>query len=121
MERTFYKAFLLLMLHTYTSHVCFAHEKHERQGHTNCKIEINESTSGSPPDSARYSVMVNGSTNIIRINDQLIVSSPDSTNNKNKILVDGEGNKISIVQNDQESTVTISQNGKSNRISIIQK
>ncbi|MEI7502107.1 MAG: hypothetical protein WCJ61_02380 [Paludibacter sp.] len=112
MESKFYKAFIVLMLFTYTKTFCKADEKHERQGHSNCNIEINESTRGSPPDSTRYSIMING---------QLIVTSPDSTNIKNRIVVDGKGNTISIVQNNQESIVNISQKGKSNSISIIQK
>jgi len=121
MEKIFYKAFFILMLLSDNTTFCFANEKHERQGHSNCKIEKNESTRGSPADTARYSVMVNGSTNTISINDQLMVSNSDSTNRKNKILVDGEGNTISIVQNEQQSKVSISQKGRNNSISIIQK
>ena len=120
MEKTFYKVVILLMLHLYTSAFCVANNKSERQGQCKCKIGIMESTRGSPADSTRYSVMVNGSTNTIKINDQLIVSNSDSTNNKNKILVEGEGNTISIVRNDQESKVSVTQKGKKNCICITQ-
>ena len=94
MEKIIYKAILLLMLVLDSSTFCLAKEKPVRHGHSNCKIVTNESTRGSPTDSTKYSIKINGHSNSVIINDKLITTNSDSTNNQNYILVGGEENRI---------------------------
>lgn len=86
----------------------------------------------SPSDSCQYSVRIEGQSNTIIINDKIMVSTPDTTVKRNNIRVKGEGNTITVIQNDNKSNrvtvnqndtnskVTISQNGSNNKIKISQ-
>lgn len=86
----------------------------------------------SPADSCQYSVRIEGQSNTIIINDKIMVSTPDTTVKRNNIRVKGEGNTITVIQNDNKSNrvtvnqndtnskVTISQNGSNNKIKISQ-
>jgi len=48
-------------------------------------------------------------------------TTPDTITKKNRVFVSGQGNKISIIQDDQKSEVIITQQGKNNKINISQK
>jgi len=54
------------------------------------------------------------------INNEPMKTTSGKTDKKNTITVIGEGNSVSVNQDDQKSKVTISQNGNNNQISITQ-
>jgi len=120
MEKIFSKGNQLLLLILLASTYCSGKE-HKRQGHSNCKIEINEYNRGSPTDSAQWSIQMNGTSNTLKINDKEYEISSDTGNNQDSIQVNGTCNSITIRQSDQQSKVSISQQGKNNKISIIQQ
>jgi len=86
----------------------------------------------SPADSCQYSVQIDGQSNIVIVNNKIMVSTPDTAVKQNNIRVTGKGNTIRIIQNDNNSNrvivnqndtnskVTISQNGSNNKIKISQ-
>lgn len=121
MEKILIKGILVLLLNVLTTIHCSGIEEQKRQGHSNCKTEINESTRGSPADTCQYSIQVKGKSNVVKVNNKIMKSTPDTTQKQNNLSVAGEGNRISIIQTDNQSQVSIAQKGKNNRISITQK
>lgn len=107
-------------------------ETQKQKGLAKYKIIANHPARASPADSCRYSIQINGTSNIVIINDSIMVSNPDSTAKQNNIRVTGEGNTITVLQNDNKSNsviviqnntnseVTVSQSGNKNKINILQ-
>ena len=86
----------------------FAVKTQRLKGHENNKTTSNYPGRASPADSCRYSIQINGTSNIVMINDSIMVSNPDSTAKQNNIRVTGEGNTITVLQNDNKSnSVTV--------------
>jgi len=100
---------------------CAAYEMQKRKGHAKYITAANQPTRASPGDTANFSVLINGKENIVTINGKILPVNPDTTNNQNKIYVEGEGNAITIIQTDQKSEVRVTQKGNNNKISITQK
>jgi len=98
-----------------------AYEMQKQKGHAKFITAANQPTRASPADTSNISVLINGKANTVTVNGEILPSNPDTTNNKNKIYVDGEGNTITIIQTDQKSEVKVTQKGNNNKISISQK
>lgn len=94
----------------------------QRKGSAQCNNTVVSPAPRAPPsDSSQYSVRINGPFNSVIVNGKQLVSTPDTTNRKNTILVSGQGNSVSIIQDDHKSEVNITQQGKNNKIKISQK
>lgn len=96
------------------------------------KITSTHPARASPADSCQNSVQIDGKSNTVIINDKVMVSTPDTTGKRNNIRVKGEGNTITVIQNDNKSNcvtviqndtnsnLTVSQSGNNNKVKISQ-
>ena len=123
---------LVLLIFFSITTIFFVVKAQKQKGLAKYKIIANHPARASPVDSCRYSIQINGTSNIVMINDSIMESNPDSTAKQNNIRVTGEGNTITVLQNDNKlnsvtviqnetnSKVTISQSGNKNKINILQ-
>jgi len=95
--------------------------RQKRTGSARCKTEVSPAPRAPPADTLQFSVQINGQTNTVIINGKKMETTPDTITKKNRVFVSGQGNKISIIQDDQKSEVIITQQGKNNKINISQK
>ncbi|MEI7502843.1 MAG: hypothetical protein WCJ61_06130 [Paludibacter sp.] len=100
---------------------CAAYERQKQKGPAKFKTAANQPARASPEDSTNFSVRINGKANIVTVNGKILPINFDTTNNQNKINVEGEGNAITILQTNQKSEVKVVQKGNNNKISISQK
>ena len=114
-----------------TTDLCTA-ETQKQKGLANYKTTANHPARASPLDTCQHEIQIDGQSNVVTINDRIMVSSPDSTVKQNNIRVKGEGNTITVLQNDNKSNsvtviqndtnskVTVSQSGSNNKVKISQ-
>lgn len=131
-KTTHIKSCLVLLISLFTTAVLFAVETQKQCEPNKNKITATHPARASPADSCQYSVQIDGKSNTIIINDKVMVSTPDTTVKRNNIRVKGEGNTITIIQddnntncvtviqNDTNSNVTVSQSGNNNKVKISQ-
>lgn len=124
------KSCLVLLISLCITSDFFALEKQKQCEPNKLKITTTHPARASPVDSCQYSVQIDGKSNIIIINDKVMVSTQDTTVKRNNIRVKGEGNTITVIQNDNKSNcvtviqndtnsnVTVSQSGNNNKIKI---
>ena len=110
----------------------FAVETQKQNEFAKNKTIASHPARASPADSCQYSVQIDGQSNIVIINDKIMVSSPDTATKQNNIRVTGKGNTITVIQNDNKSNrvtviqndtnskVTVSQSGNNNKVKISQ-
>lgn len=72
-------------------------------------------------DTSHFSIKVSGLTNCVKVNGKIMTSTTDSINTNNKISVSGEGNTVSVIQNDRKADVNIKQEGTHNHAIISQR
>ena len=70
---------------------------------------------------SHFSIKVSGLTNCVKVNGKIMTSTTDSINTNNKISVSGEGNTVSVIQNDRKADVNIKQEGTHNQAIISQR
>ncbi len=108
--------------------ICFAAQSanHKSQKQTVKEIsqkgkEANQLARASPQDSSKFSVHIEGKSNVVKINDKLVENTNDTIPKPNSINVSGEGNTVTVNQTDQKSEVIVTQKGANNHVSITQK
>ena len=126
------KSCLILLISMCVTFDFFALEAQKQDELTNHKTTSSHHARASPADSCQYSVQIDGKSNTIIINDKVMVSTQDTTVKRNNIRVKGEGNSITVIQNDNKmncvtviqndtnSKVTVSQSGNNNKVKISQ-
>ena len=100
---------------------CAAYESQKQKGPTQFKTAADQPARASPGDTTNFSVQINGKANIVTVNGKILPTNPDTSNNQNKIYVEGEGNTITILQTNHRLEVKVTQKGNNNKISISQK
>ncbi len=86
-----------------------------------CKTGVKSVSGTFVADTAQYAILINGETNTVKINNKSIEASKSKAEKPNTISVTGEGNSVSVNQDNKKSTVNILQNGKNNTINISQQ
>jgi hypothetical protein len=72
-------------------------------------------------DSTKYSIRINGQSNIVKITGKTMKTNSDTMNKKGSIRVSGEENTVLVNQTDRKSEVIVLQKGSNNKINITQK
>jgi hypothetical protein len=111
---------LIIFLSLCTVPESYAGQKQKRKVTAASKTESIQLTNASSLDTSQYSIQVNGKENSVKINNEPVQSTTGKTGKQNTILVNGEGNTVSVSQDNNNSKVNISQNGNNNQISIMQ-
>jgi hypothetical protein len=99
----------------------YAREKQKRKATATSKTESIQLTNASSLDTTQYSIQVNGKANSVKINNETVQSTTCKIGKPNNIHISGEGNSVSVSQDNKNSKVNISQNGNNNQISITQR
>ncbi len=115
-----YAASLILLLTFCATDKSWAGESQKHKATTKSNTQVSPKINLAPVDTAYYSIEVNGQTNSVKINNVPVQSTTGKSDRQNTIMVNGEGNSVSVNQDNQKSKVTISQNGNNNQISITQ-
>lgn len=115
------KSCLVLLISLCVTSDFFAVETQKQNELTKHKTTSSHPARASPADSCQYSVQVDGKSNTIIINDKVMVSTQDTTVKRNNIRVKGEGNTITVIQNDKRSNcITVIQNDTNSNVTVFQ-
>lgn len=126
------KSCLVFLISLYATADFYAVEMQKQCEPNKHKITSTHPARASPADSCQYSVQIDGKSNTVIVNDKVMVSTQDTTVKRNNIRVKGEGNTITVIQddnntncvtviqNDTNSNVTVSQRGNNNIVKISQ-
>jgi len=113
--------FLIILLSLCTQNLSPISQRQKQKESTLCNTEVSPAPRAPPADSSEYSVWIEGHTNSVVLNGKEVVTTPDTTFKRNTVRVIGEGNHVTIIQDDRKSEVSIFQQGKNNKINISQK
>lgn len=120
MEKRLITGLLILLFSINVSGKQNTERKQVDKGYRNGNTAANEPIRGSP-QRKMSSIEIEGNSSSVKVNNKLIEIAQDTLGNKDTILIDDAGNRISIQQKMHSSKVIISQKGNRNQISIIQK
>ncbi|HEY6914857.1 MAG TPA: hypothetical protein VI413_09295 [Paludibacter sp.] len=112
---------LILLISLCITSDFFAAETQKQNELAKNKTIASHPARASPVDSCQYSVQIDGQSNIVIINDKIMVSTPDTAAKQNNIRVTGKGNTIRIIQDDNKSNqITVIQNDTNSKVIIFQ-
>jgi len=120
MKNKLYRSFLILLITLYSSTYLSAYGRSNLQDIARSDSTAIKPARASPGNTTRCSIKMVGRSNTIILNGKVLATTPNFIKKPIDIRVTGEGNTVTIHQNDQTSEVTITQKGKSNQIRISQ-
>ncbi|NDP22930.1 MAG: hypothetical protein GZ091_17900 [Paludibacter sp.] len=113
-------SYIVLLISWFATTNFNAAEKNKLKELVKHNIVINHPARASPADTSQYSIQIDGKSNTVIINDTIMVTSRDTTVKRNNIRVKGEGNTITVLQNDKTNSVSVIQNDSNSKVSVSQ-